>query len=434
MVNEEILKYRNPVEYLKIFFHRKWLLIAPIFAGLVLGIIACFLLPPRYESSTMIMVEEQKIINPLIQNLAVSSTAAQRMENIKEIILGWNSLVELTQKLNLTKDPQNQARLEALVKDLRDSITVRMKQTNIIQISYFDREAQQAQRVTQTLTDILIKRNTESQTKETDVAINFITEQLAIYKRKIKESEINQLQDQLKNLLIDSTEQHPLVKELRQKIAAAQKELESGEYEVASTEQPLNNATRQALKNELDKIIDRGTQAIPGSTAYASETERDPGASIYKLLLMDKVGTSLAQDIDVNKNIYQMLLQRLETAKITQRLEVSKEGTRYTIIEPARLPLKPTKPNKIKVIFLGMFLGTFAGTGLVFGKEFMDHSFLDIEDAKQSLALPVLGAISRITTQEQIEKEKIRKKTLIVGALILSASLIILSILYSFLR
>ena len=434
MVNEEILKYRNPVEYLKIFFHRKWLLIAPIFAGLVLGIIACFLLPPRYESSTMILVEEEKIINPLIQNLAVSSTAAQRMENIKEILLGWNSLVELTQKLNLAKDLQNQARLEALIKGLRESITVRMRQTNIIQISYFDREAQQAQRVTQALSDILIRRNTESQTKETDVAINFITEQLAIYKRKIKESEISQLQDQLKALLIDSTEQHPLVKELRQKIAAAQKELESGEYEVAGTEQPLNDATRQVLKKELDKIIDKETQAISGSTAYASETERNPATSIYKLLLMDKVGTSLAQDIDVNKNIYQMLLQRLETAKITQRLEVSKEGTRYNIIEPARLPLKPVKPNKIKVIFLGMFLGTFAGTGLVFGKEFMDHSFLDIEDAKQNLELQVLGAISRITTQEVIDAEKNKKKKLIIDALIASVALIIMAMIYSFLR
>ena len=433
MENQEIVKSHNPIEYLKVFFRRKWLIIAPAFVGLVLGITACFILPPTYESSTTIMVEEEKIINPLIQNLAISSTAAQRMENIKEIILGWNSLVELAKKLNLAKDIQNQPQLEKIIRDLRESIIVRMRQSNIIQISYLGREPQQTQKATQALTDILIKRNMESQTKETDVAINFITEQLAIYKRKIKESEISQIEDQLKGLLVDSTEQHPLVKELRQKVAVAQKELESGEYQVAGAEQPLNNATQQALKKELDKIIDKEAQ---GYTAYASETERDPNAntSIYKLLLMDKVGTSLAQDMDVNKNIYQMLLQRLETAKITQRLEVSKEGTRYTIIEPARLPLRPVKPNKIKIIFLGILLGGFAGTGLVFGKEFMDHSFLDIEDAKLNLELPVLGAISRITTQEQIEKEKTRKKTLIVGSLISAAALIIISMLYALLR
>lgn len=434
MERQEVTKYQNPMEYLKVFFRRKWLIIAPSFAGLVLGIIASFLLPPLYESSTTILIEEEKIINPLIQNLAVSSTAAQRMQNIKEIILGWNSLVELTKKLNLAQDAQNQSQFEGLIKDLRESIDVRMRQTNIIQISYTSGEPQQTQLVTQTLTDILMERNMAAQTKETGVAINFIQEQLGIYKRKIKESEISKLQDELKNLLVDSTEQHPLVQELRQKIAAATKELESGEYEVAGTEQPVNDATRQALKKELDKIIDKETQGLTGSTAYASEAGHDPNAAIYKLLLMDKVGTSLAQDIDVNKNIYQMLLQRLETAKITQRLEASKEGTRYTIIEPARLPLKPTKPNKLKVMLLGIFLGLASGTGLVFGKEFLDRSFLDIDDAKECLELPVLGGISRITTPEEINKEKYKVKFYITVALALSAALIIIAMLIAFFR
>jgi len=101
MESKEFTKYQNPMEYLKIFFRRKWFFITPVFMGLVLSIVACFLLPPAYESNTLILVEEEKIINPLIQGLAVSTTAVQRMQNIREQILGWNSLVELTKKLNL---------------------------------------------------------------------------------------------------------------------------------------------------------------------------------------------------------------------------------------------------------------------------------------------------------------------------------------------
>lgn len=214
------------------------------------------------------------------------------------------------------------------------------------------------------------------------------------------------------------------------------KELESGEFQITGIEKPVNDATQEVLKKELDKIIEKETQAkpLPGSTAYARETIDDANASIYKLLLMDKVGNSRAQDIDVNKRIYQMLLERLETAKITQRLEASKEGTRYTIIEPPRLPLGPTKPNKIKVIFLGMILGGFAGTGLVFGREFLDQSFLDIEDAKGNLNLPILGAISRITTQEEIEQEKYKEKKWIIIALVSAAALIIITMLFSLLK
>jgi uncharacterized protein involved in exopolysaccharide biosynthesis len=435
MKNQEFVKYCTPTEYLKVFFRRKWLMITPAFIGLVLGIVYCFISPPTYEASSTILVEEEKIINPLIQNLAVSTSAAQRIDRIKEIVLSWNSLSELTKELNLAKNAQTPDKFEKFILNLKDDIQVEMNKPQIIKISYSGQDPKETFLIAKTLTDILIRKNTESQTKETEVAINFIKEQLAIYKRKIKESEIAQIEDELKNLLIDSTEQHPMVKELRHKIAVAKNELESGEYKVVSAEQPITDAARQVLKNELDKMLASKDTAFAVSPAFASETKNEPNpAAIYKLLLMDKVGASLAQDIDVNKDIYQMLLQRLETARITQRLEVSKEGTRYTIIEPARLPLKPARPNKIKIIFLGMFLGSFAGTGLVFSREFMDRSFLDIDEAKQNLEFPILGAISRIVSQEQIDKEKIRTKTLIVGSLIVAGSLIVLSMLYYFIR
>ena len=86
------------------------------------------------------------------------------------------------------------------------------------------------------------------------------------------------------------------------------------------------------------------------------------------------------------------------------------------------------------MIFLGMTLGAAIGAGLVFGTEFMNQSFLDIEDAKDSLELPVLGGISRITTQEEIDKEKYTKKKFITITLVSSIVLIVIALLISFLK
>lgn len=431
---QEYSKYSNPIEYLKVAFRRKWFLIIPASAGLLFGIMLCFLLPKTWESSTIILVEEEKIINPLIQNLAVSTTAIQRMQSIRETILSWNSLVELTKKLKLAEKIQTQVEFENLIMNLRENISVQTRQSNIIKISYRGANPGETQLITKTLTDILVEKNMQSQTKETDVAINFIKEQLAIYKRKIKESEIAKLQEQLKTLLTDSTEQHPLVKELRGKINIARRELESGEYEVKGEEQPLNNPTREALKEELDKLINKEIASNSNQTIAIGNTESDPNTSIYKLLLMDKVDSALARDMNVNENIYNMLLQKLETAKITQRLETSKEGTRYTILDPPRFPLKPVKPKKILVIFMGLFLGLAAGAGLVFGSEFIDQSILDIEEAKRILQLPILGAISRITTKEEIEQETKKRKTILVSGIGISCVLIIITMLVSLLK
>jgi len=434
MENQEFLRYRNPIDYLKIFFRKKWLFLTPVFLGFVLSIIACLLLPPTYESSTLILVEEEKIINPLIQGLAVSTSVSQRMRTLREQILSWKSLVELTKKLNLAKDIETQWQFEILIAGLRRNIFVQMQGPNLIRLSYHGENPEKTQLITKTLTDIFIKENMHSQTKETDVAIDFIKDQLQVYKRKIKESEIANMEDQLKNLLIDSTEQHPLVKELREKIFTAKKELGSGEYQISGSEKPIASPIYESLKQELDKIINKEIISPESQLAYANNENVDSNTAIYKILLMDKLDSVLARDIRVNENIYNMLLQKLETAKITQRLEASKEGTRYTILDPPRLPLKPIKPNKILVIFLGIFLGGFSGAGLVLGTEFMDNSFMDIEDAKQNLELPVLGAISRLTTQEEIEKEKYKKRRLIFIGLLSSTLLILTSILISFLK
>jgi len=437
MENQESTKYKNPMEYLKVFFRRKWFFIAPAFAGIVISIVACFVVPPIYESYTLIMVEEEKLINPLIQGLAVSTTTAQRMQTIREQLLGWNSLVELTKKLNLAKDIQSQLGFENLILELRKNISVKMYANNLIRISYFDKEREKTYLVTKTMTGILVEENMRSQAKEADVAIGFIKEQLEVYKKKIKESEVADLEEQLKTLLADSTEQHPLVKELRQKIAIVKKELESGEYKVAVSKAAINTPAYQALKQELDKIVSDEATAPEGSLAYAyqdSSTRGDTNTAIYKMMLMDKLDTTLARDKNVNELIYNMLLQKLETAKITQRLEVSKEGTRYTVIDPPRLPLKPAGPNKFKLIFLGLFLGCGTGVGLVFSREFMDQSFLDIEDAKVSLGYPVLGGISRITTQEEIDKEKYQVKRIVVIALAASSIVIITAMFIALFR
>ena len=101
-----------PIDYLKIVFRRKWLLIGAIYIGLVGGIILSSVLPKTYESYTVVMVEEGKIINPLISTLAVSTTMIERMSTIQEQMLSWNSLTKLVKELQLDKGIDSQYEYE----------------------------------------------------------------------------------------------------------------------------------------------------------------------------------------------------------------------------------------------------------------------------------------------------------------------------------
>jgi uncharacterized protein involved in exopolysaccharide biosynthesis len=390
------------MSYLKILFRRKELLIIATFTGLVLGICASVLLPKEYQSSTVILVQEGKSDNPMFDKLAVSTNVAQRMSGIKESILGWNSMVELVKRLDLAKDVKTKLGFEQLIETLRRSIMIRLRGQNILHLSYIGKDPEKTQAIVKNVTDIFVEKNVQMQSQETSDAITFIQEQLHVYKGKIKSAQIAEIQDLLNGLLKDSTEKHPLVKRYREQIDSMKADLKKENLEYSEEIGALTPQTTNPLIDQIKKALDN----IEGNSAAQPSSETD----IYKAMLMANLDNVAARDIKVNESIYNTLLQRLETAKITQRLQASKEGTRYTVLDPPRIPLKPIKPNKILVSFMGLFFGIMVGVGLIFGAEFMDKSFIDVEEAKEYLGVPLLGAISKINTEETIAREKDREK------------------------
>lgn len=385
--------------YLKMIFRRRQLIITAALVGLTGGICAGLLMPKQYRSSTVMLVEEGKTDNPLFERLAVSTTVKERMTNISESMLGWYSMVELVKRLGMDRDIRSAKEYEDLILGIRRRIEISMRGHNVLFLSYVGKDPRTTQAVVQNVTDIFIDRNKEIQSRETADAITFIEEQLKVYKGKIKSAEIADLQDKLEELLVDSTERHPLVRQLRERIDRKKEELrnENLEFTDAAT-----------IKFESSKpLISSIESALNTIGAGPAANDKD---GLYKLMLLDKLGNVVARDAKVNEEIYNVLLERLETAKITQRLQMSKEGTKYTILDPPRVPLAPFKPNRLLVSLAGLALGLAAGAGMIFAAEFFDKSFIDVQEAKEFLGVPLLGAISKITTKEDIRKETVRRR------------------------
>ena len=387
----------SPMAYLKMFFRRKELIIIPALLGLSLGVCAGILMPKKYLSSTVILVEEGKTDNPLFSDLAVSSTVQQRLNTIKESMLGWMSLVELVKRLNLDRNVKTRQQFETLILGIRRDIKIRLRSNNILELAYVGLDPVQTQAVVQNITEIFIERNKKIQTQETQDAITFIEQQLKLYKGKIKSAEIAELQDRLDELMVDSTMKHPLVKQIKEKIDIKKAELESENLQYTKPDK-LENETSNPLIASIKAALDKMEgPAEPAKTALAAEDD------IYKIMLLNTVA---ARDVKVNEQIYNMLLKRLETAKITQSLQLSKEGTKYTILDPPRVPLQPFQPNRAMVATVGGVLGLALGIGLVFLLEFLDKSFIDVEEAKDFLGVPLLGAISKIETETTVRMER----------------------------
>jgi uncharacterized protein involved in exopolysaccharide biosynthesis len=104
----------------------------------------------------------------------------------------------------------------------------------------------------------------------------------------------------------------------------------------------------------------------------------------------------LTRDYQNTKEDYESLLRKREEAHQAENLERHQKGEQFRVIDPARVPEKPFKPDIPKTLFYGLMMGLGCGFGMAFLREQMDHSFRDAEDLETTLGLKVLANVPRV--------------------------------------
>jgi uncharacterized protein involved in exopolysaccharide biosynthesis len=104
----------------------------------------------------------------------------------------------------------------------------------------------------------------------------------------------------------------------------------------------------------------------------------------------------LTRDYNNTREVYSSLLNKTQAAQQAENLERRQKGEQFKIIDPARIPEKPYRPDITKILLIGVFLGFFGGAAVAFFREQMDRSFRDAEDLQVALGFKVLANIPRI--------------------------------------
>jgi polysaccharide chain length determinant protein (PEP-CTERM system associated) len=107
----------------------------------------------------------------------------------------------------------------------------------------------------------------------------------------------------------------------------------------------------------------------------------------------------LTRDYNNTRESYSSLLKKSQEAQQAENLERRQKGEQFKIIDPARIPEKPYRPDITKILLIGLFLGFFSGVAAAFFREQMDRSFRDGEDLRVALGFKVLANIPRIGTK-----------------------------------
>jgi uncharacterized protein involved in exopolysaccharide biosynthesis len=103
--------------------------------------------------------------------------------------------------------------------------------------------------------------------------------------------------------------------------------------------------------------------------------------------------TLLARDYDLLRSNYLSLLDKKISAQMAENLERKQQGEQFKVLDPARLPEKPIRPDPARIFLIGTFIGLVSGFGLVWLRESMDQSFYNVADLEDYLKLSVLAEI-----------------------------------------
>lgn len=203
------------------------------------------------------------------------------------------------------------------------------------------------------------------------------------------------LEEQLRQLRLKYSPQHPDVQALQEQLAEARREeaeeLKSFESAEAQRRKASPGSTEHPLvaSPELLQITERIatlraqiTVANHQADSLDQEHRRleaqisDCQARINQLPLVEQEMAALKRNYEESANNYNSLLQKQLAAGMATDMERSHKSERFTIIDAARVPEKPVKPNRPVLIAAGCVAGLAIGLAIAFLLEFRKNKFL----------------------------------------------------------
>jgi polysaccharide chain length determinant protein (PEP-CTERM system associated) len=218
--------------------------------------------------------------------------------------------------------------------------------------------------------------------------------------RSSQETQLEQFRNQLSDLQTKYTEKHPDILIVRKRIAELEAELEKTRLQKEKGLKeggerfgvdPRYREMKDRLlmtEREIERLKEEDVKLRAQIAKYSERVE--------KTFAREQEMALLTRDYQNAREAYQTLLKKSQEAQQAENLERRQKGEQFKVIDPARTPGAPFKPDIPQVLLFGFLLGLGSGVGLTFFREQMDRSFRDAGDLEATLGFKVIANIPKI--------------------------------------
>ena len=229
-------------------------------------------------------------------------------------------------------------------------------------------------------------------------------------------------QQQLNDLLLQFTEEHPDVKAMRARIAEVQKGVDGGDYNTGNIGDDSElNPIYQDLKIEESRArVEVGTLQVQLAEQQQKLAELKGSIDIIPQVEADLV--RLNRDYDITKSRYLSLVERRESARMAQKVEKNNSELIFRVVDAPIVPLLPSGPNR-PLLLTGVFVAAIlSGLAWMVFRFLLHPTFVDFKQMQKMIDLPVLGTISLQLSAEIMRQRRLHLMTFLLVVLLMFGS------------
>ncbi len=194
-------------EYWALLVRRRWYLTIPIFVLGLAGFAVSLILPVRYESEAVILIEQQKVPAEYVTS-NILTDLQHRLDAMTQEIMSRPRLQNLIEQFGLYPRERATKTIDDVVDKMRKDIDVEMVQAvgskrndlTAFRIRFRAGTPQMAQRVTDELTSLFINQNIQERTQQSVSTTQFLESQLAEAHKSLLDQEQRLREFKLRNL------------------------------------------------------------------------------------------------------------------------------------------------------------------------------------------------------------------------------------------
>ncbi|MDN4053733.1 GNVR domain-containing protein [Massilia sp. YIM B02763] len=233
------------------------------------------------------------------------------------------------------------------------------------------------------------------------------------------EMRISTAQKNLDALRLQYTEQHPDIIANRRLL----EQLKAQKAELAKTKRNLDpGAGYSPMLQQLTVSLSAADARVASMRARVDEFAARVARLRTQSVEAPEIEAQLAQlnrDYQVNRENYQKLVERRESARLSGDLSTATDMLTFRVIDPPTVPSQPSGPNRVRLFSLVFAGALVAGLAVAFLMSQVRPAFMSQAALRDATGLPVLGSIGMNWTTEQTVKRKRRLLALGTSVLVL---------------